>query len=86
MARSLGSTYVLMGTPSERRGLGRLGALPERSLLTRLLRGLPGVDVRVVADPSLRQSSDARGEQISSEGLPVAGDEAVKQGRQLPAS
>jgi two-component system sensor histidine kinase KdpD len=54
IARSLGTTYVFMGTPSERRGLGRLGASSERSLLMRLLRGLPGVDVRIVADPSLR--------------------------------
>ncbi|MGO9320040.1 MAG: histidine kinase [Solirubrobacteraceae bacterium] len=54
LARSLGATYVLMGTPSERRGLSRLGASPERSLLMRLLRGLPGVDVRIVADPTLR--------------------------------
>jgi two-component system sensor histidine kinase KdpD len=54
VARELGATYVLMGTPSERRGLARLGASSERSLLMRLLRGLPGVDVRVVADPTLR--------------------------------
>jgi two-component system sensor histidine kinase KdpD len=54
LARSLGATYVLMGTPSERRGLSRLGAGVERSLLMRVLRGLPGVDVRIVADPSLR--------------------------------
>ena len=54
LARSLGSTYVLMGTPSERRGLSRLGGSSERSLLMRLLRGLPGVDVRIVADPTLR--------------------------------
>ena len=54
VARSLGATYVMMGTPSERRGLGRLGAGSERSLLMRLLRGLPGVDVRIVADPALR--------------------------------
>ncbi len=53
-ARSLGATYVFMGTPSERRGLSRLGGSPERSLLMRLLRGLPGVDVRIVADPTLR--------------------------------
>jgi two-component system sensor histidine kinase KdpD len=44
----------LMGTPSEPRGLARLSASPERSLVMRLLRGLPGVDVRVVADPALR--------------------------------
>jgi two-component system, OmpR family, sensor histidine kinase KdpD len=54
IARSIGATYVLMGTPSERRGLSRLGAGAERSLLMRLLRGLPGVDVRIVADPALR--------------------------------
>jgi two-component system sensor histidine kinase KdpD len=50
LARSLGSTYVLMGAPAPRRGLRRLND----SLLTRLLRGLPGVDVRIVADPTLR--------------------------------
>jgi two-component system sensor histidine kinase KdpD len=54
LARSIGATYVLMGTPSERRGLSRLGAGAERSLLLRLLRGLPGVDLRIVADPALR--------------------------------
>jgi two-component system, OmpR family, sensor histidine kinase KdpD len=53
VARSLGSTYVLMGAPTPRRGLGRLND----SLLTRLLRGLPGVDVRIVADPTLREQS-----------------------------
>jgi two-component system sensor histidine kinase KdpD len=57
VARALGSTYVLMGTPSQRRGVGRL-AWPssDRSLLTRLLQGLPGVDVRVVTDPTMRPS------------------------------
>jgi two-component system sensor histidine kinase KdpD len=54
VARSLGSTYVLMGTPAQRRGLSRLGSAPGQSLLLRLLRELPGVDVRVVADPTLR--------------------------------
>ncbi len=58
VARELGSTYVLMGTPTLARGIGRLGlragAAPERSVLGRLLRELPGVDVRVVADPTLR--------------------------------
>jgi len=54
VARSLGSTYVLMGTPAPRRGLSRLGSAPGQSLLLRLLRELPGVDVRVVADPTLR--------------------------------
>ncbi|HLM86311.1 MAG TPA: histidine kinase [Solirubrobacteraceae bacterium] len=54
LARALGTTYLLMGTPSERRGLARLGASSERNLLMRLVRGLPGVDVRIVADPTLR--------------------------------
>jgi two-component system sensor histidine kinase KdpD len=57
-ARELGSTYVLIGTPGAGRGIARLrrgssdGA--GRSLLDRLLRELPGVDVRIVADPTLR--------------------------------
>jgi two-component system sensor histidine kinase KdpD len=59
-ARRLGSTYVLMGSPSARRRLGRF----REPLLMRLLDGLPGVDVRIVADPKLREdgpsmSSDA---------------------------
>jgi two-component system, OmpR family, sensor histidine kinase KdpD len=71
VARALGSTYVLMGTPSERRGLARLGGGAERSLLTRLLRGLPGVDVRIVADPTLR--ANAHDAQPAEQELP-AGD------------
>ena len=54
VARSLGSTYVLMGTPAPRRAFARLGSDPGRSLLMGLLRELPGVDVRIVADPALR--------------------------------
>jgi len=58
VARSLGTTYLLMGAPSPRRGLGRFGgAASDRSLLSRLLRGLPGVDIRLIADPALRESS-----------------------------
>ncbi len=58
VARSLGSTYVLMGAPSQDRGLrlpGRQAA--GRALLSRLLRGLPGVDIRIVADPTQRGQS-----------------------------
>lgn len=66
VARSLGSTYVLMGTPSPRRGLHRGGD----SLLSRLLRGLPGVDVRVVADPALREDHHGADEQSSVEADP----------------
>jgi two-component system, OmpR family, sensor histidine kinase KdpD len=55
-ARELGSTYLLIGTPSTERGLARLRRAggDGRSLLDRLLRELPGVDVRIVADPTLR--------------------------------
>jgi two-component system, OmpR family, sensor histidine kinase KdpD len=55
VAHERGTTYVLMGTPSPRRGLRRLGD----SLTTRLLRGLPGVDVRIVADRTLREEAEA---------------------------
>jgi two-component system, OmpR family, sensor histidine kinase KdpD len=57
VALALGSTYVLMGTPSTRRGFARIGAIGDRSLLSGLLRGLPGVDVRIVADPTLREGA-----------------------------
>jgi two-component system sensor histidine kinase KdpD len=54
-ARRIGATYVLIGTPRRRQGLGRL--LPGGdSLLGRLLEDLPGVDIRIVADPSLRDA------------------------------
>jgi two-component system, OmpR family, sensor histidine kinase KdpD len=68
VARSLGSTYVLMGAPAPRRGLRRLND----SLLSRLLRGLPGVDVRIVADPTLRgQTPDAHGQTPRTDAAPV---------------
>jgi two-component system sensor histidine kinase KdpD len=54
-ARSLGSTYVLMGSPEQRRGLGRFwGPSDGRALLDRLLDELPGVDLRIIADPRQR--------------------------------
>ena len=59
IARELGSTYLLMGAPAPRRGLSLLGSRSDRSLLSRLLAGLPGVDVRLVADPSLRRGAPA---------------------------
>jgi two-component system, OmpR family, sensor histidine kinase KdpD len=46
VARERGTTYVLMGIPRERRGLRRLG----EPLHDRLLKLLPGVDLRIVAD------------------------------------
>jgi two-component system sensor histidine kinase KdpD len=45
VARERGSTYVLLGAPPARRGLGRLA----EPLPMRLVRALPGVDVRIVA-------------------------------------
>jgi len=58
-----------MGTPSPRRGLRRGGD----SLLSRLLRGLPGVDVRIVADPTLREDRHGADEDSSiEEKLPLA--------------
>ncbi len=55
LARSLGSTYVLLGAPSAPKGLRRFGsASSDRALPMRLLRGLPGVDIRIIADPALR--------------------------------
>jgi two-component system, OmpR family, sensor histidine kinase KdpD len=57
VAHELGVTYVLMGVPRELKGLRRL----REPLLIRLLRGLPGVDVRIVADPTLREHALGEG-------------------------
>ncbi len=46
VARERGTTYILMGRPRRGRGLGRL----RDPLPMRLLRELPDVDVRVLAD------------------------------------
>jgi two-component system, OmpR family, sensor histidine kinase KdpD len=46
VARERGTTYVLIGVPSARRGLRRLS----EPLHDRLLKLLPGVDLRIVAD------------------------------------
>jgi two-component system sensor histidine kinase KdpD len=51
VARERGSTYVLMGTPRRRSGLGRFS----EPITDRLIRALPGVDVRIVADRSKRE-------------------------------
>jgi two-component system sensor histidine kinase KdpD len=51
VARERGTTYILMGPPSERSAVARLRRPP---LPLRLLRLLPGVDLRIVADRSLR--------------------------------
>jgi two-component system, OmpR family, sensor histidine kinase KdpD len=50
VARERGTTYILMGRSRPARGVARLRVpLPQR-----LLEALPGVDVRIVADRSLR--------------------------------
>jgi two-component system sensor histidine kinase KdpD len=51
VARDRGTTYILIGPPRPR---GALRRLVTPSLVDRLLRALPGVDVRVVADRTRR--------------------------------
>ena len=53
VVRDRGTTYVLMGTPRPRTALRRLG----EPLVDGLLRRMPGVDVRIVADRSQRDGS-----------------------------
>jgi two-component system sensor histidine kinase KdpD len=53
VARERGTTYVLLGAPRARRGLGLLRA----PLPMRLLQELPDVDVRIVADRGRAPSS-----------------------------
>jgi two-component system, OmpR family, sensor histidine kinase KdpD len=55
VAAELGTTYVLIGQPRPHTGLRRFA----ESLPDRLLRKLPGVDVRIVADRSRRLESSA---------------------------
>ncbi len=50
VAKERGTTYVLLGRPRTRRGLGRL----REPLLQRLIDAMPGVDIRIVADRSHR--------------------------------
>jgi two-component system, OmpR family, sensor histidine kinase KdpD len=50
VAAERGTTYVMIGQPPPRTGLRRFG----ESLPDRLLRKVPGVDVRIVADRSRR--------------------------------
>jgi two-component system sensor histidine kinase KdpD len=48
VARQRGTTYILMGAPTARRGLGRLA----EPVAVRLVRALPDIDVRLVAERS----------------------------------
>ncbi len=54
VARDRGSTYVFIGTPDARRREEVLRG----SLVMRLIRALPGIDVRIVADPAQRGDGD----------------------------
>jgi two-component system, OmpR family, sensor histidine kinase KdpD len=56
VARDRGTTYILMGAPPPRNGWERLRA---PSLLFEILRALPGVDLRIVADRTQRPETDA---------------------------
>jgi two-component system sensor histidine kinase KdpD len=56
VARERGITYVLIGAPAARNGLKRFN----EPLTERLLRRLPGVDLRIVADRSKREWSPPR--------------------------
>jgi two-component system sensor histidine kinase KdpD len=48
VARERGTTYILLGAPEPRRGLGRFA----EPLVMRIVRALPDVDVRIVAERS----------------------------------
>jgi two-component system sensor histidine kinase KdpD len=50
-AHERGSTYIIVGTPDERRRVEILRG----SLLSRMVRELPGIDIRVVTDRALRE-------------------------------
>ena len=50
VVRERGSTYVFVGTPDERRWV----EVVRGSLVSRLIRELPGIDIRVVAHRALR--------------------------------
>jgi len=56
VARERGSTYVFVGTPDE----SRLTEIRHGSLVSALIRELPGIDIRVVADRVLREREEER--------------------------
>jgi two-component system sensor histidine kinase KdpD len=55
VANDRGTTYVLMGTPKPRNALRRM---TKPALPYRLLAGLPGVDLRIVADRTRRTKEE----------------------------
>ena len=54
VAAERGSTYIFVGTPDESRRREIFGG----SLLSRMVRELPGLDIRVVADRAKREDAD----------------------------
>jgi two-component system sensor histidine kinase KdpD len=54
VAAERGSTYVFVGTPDESRRREIFGG----SLLSRMVRELPGIDIRVVASRADRSEAD----------------------------
>src|SRR5262245_19145394 len=54
IALERGSTYVFVGTPDERRRV----EIVRGSLVSRMIRELPGIDIRVVADRTLREETE----------------------------
>jgi K+-sensing histidine kinase KdpD len=61
VAADRGTTYVFIGTPDSRRSEEVL----KGSLVMRLVRALPGIDLRIVADPELRGELEAGGDDRS---------------------
>jgi two-component system, OmpR family, sensor histidine kinase KdpD len=53
VARERGSTYIFIGTPDESRRREIFGG----SLLSRMVREIPGIDIRVVADRALKEET-----------------------------
>ncbi len=60
VARGRGTTYLLMGTPKPRNAWRRLS---QPALPFQLLKGLPGVDLRIVADRTLLPTDEAAAEE-----------------------
>ena len=54
VARERGSTYIFIGTPDESRRREIFGG----SLLSRMVREIPGIDIRVVADRAQREETE----------------------------
>jgi two-component system sensor histidine kinase KdpD len=54
VARERGTTYIFVGTPDESRRREIFGG----SLLSRMVREIPGIDIRVIADRALREENE----------------------------